>query len=547
MTRETQWRKPIELATPAERAAMAAKEKKQKDFFSAMEANILRSMAQGNLNPVSGSDEEADEVGDMPQPTEMKRAWSRGGPALERPKMVRTISSMDDALLAELTRVESQNPSPNSVTVAGGSDTSGPFAIPPMTTAKDSLESKSSFDDVALGDENEQSMAIERLRRVADEMARSSQVGASIALAAESVSSGGSPTGASSPSRSESKSPPPSSGDLRGLAKPNLAKRNTCGTLYVGSTMSAPDKDATIKCVCGVYRAHLLQSAREEASQTSISGIKFEEYEVFNDHPDRRQSFVQSTSSLEVPKMERVIIQHGSGSAESDVSIEALSLESAEAAVPSLDAITNFYRDVFRRSQMESDCIIMSLIYVERLIKATNGGVRPRVSNWRSILFSSMIMSSKVWDDLSMWNADFSQTCPAGVTFSLQRINELELAMLGCLKYNVKVLASEYAKYYFLLRSMLIKSGLADTHDITSMSPLDVEGAKKLEHVSGIFESSNDMSFSKLSPLHASRSKSVGEVEDQLGQSLNSLGEGGSGGGSPKTTPKVSLEHVVHM
>jgi hypothetical protein len=38
-------------------------------------------------------------------------------------------------------------------------------------------------------------------------------------------------------------------GDLRaGLkAKPPLIKRNTCGTLYVGSTMSAPDKDATIK------------------------------------------------------------------------------------------------------------------------------------------------------------------------------------------------------------------------------------------------------------------------------------------------------------
>ena len=29
--------------------------------------------------------------------------------------------------------------------------------------------------------------------------------------------------------------------------RPNLVRRNTCGTLYVGTTMSAPDKDATIK------------------------------------------------------------------------------------------------------------------------------------------------------------------------------------------------------------------------------------------------------------------------------------------------------------
>jgi hypothetical protein len=51
-----------------------------------------------------------------------------------------------------------------------------------------------------------------------------------------------------------------------GMEKPGLQRRNTCSTLYVGSTMSEPDKDATIKvrcitllaicielsCVCGV-------------------------------------------------------------------------------------------------------------------------------------------------------------------------------------------------------------------------------------------------------------------------------------------------------
>jgi hypothetical protein len=43
---------------------------------------------------------------------------------------------------------------------------------------------------------------------------------------------------------------------LKNLPKPNMQKRNTCGTLYVGSTMSAPDKDATIK-VC-TFSAALL-------------------------------------------------------------------------------------------------------------------------------------------------------------------------------------------------------------------------------------------------------------------------------------------------
>jgi hypothetical protein len=92
---------------------------------------------------------------------------------------------------------------------------------------------------------------------------------------------------------------------------------------------------------------------------------------------------------------------------------------------------------------MESDCIIMSLIYVERLLKQTKGGIRLTYKNWKSVVFSSMVMSSKVWDDLSMWNADFSQVCSS---FTLQRINELELAMLDALRYDVKVKASEYAK-----------------------------------------------------------------------------------------------------
>jgi hypothetical protein len=45
---------------------------------------------------------------------------------------------------------------------------------------------------------------------------------------------------------------------------------------------------------------------------------------------------------------------------------------------------------------MESDCIIMSLIYVERLLKQTKGGIRLTYKNWQSIIFSSMVMASKV-------------------------------------------------------------------------------------------------------------------------------------------------------
>ncbi len=195
-----------------------------------------------------------------------------------------------------------------------------------------------------------------------------------------------------------------------------------------------------------------------------------------------------------------------------------------------MDEITSYFRFIFNKAQLESDCIIMSLIYVERLLRETNGGVRPNLDNWKSLLFSCMIMASKVWDDLSMWNVDFSQACPDGVTFSLQRINELELAVLSCLKYNVKVPASEYAKYYFLMRSMLIRSGLAGD-EIRSSKPLDMEGAKKLEFLTSSYN------VEPIAPASLRRAKSVGIGTE--GDSTSPT--------SPTATKNVKLEQVVNM
>ena len=204
-------------------------------------------------------------------------------------------------------------------------------------------------------------------------------------------------------------------------------RRNTGGTIYVQSTIFNPDIEKTIKCVCGVYRAHILQGADSKlnVSSTPTMGCHYA-IEVFRDDYEYRH------------RRKPVLI-------------------------PSLNDVLAFYKEFYRRSQMEHDTIIMSLIYVERLIKQTNGGVAPNPSNWRSVLFACMVLASKVWDDLSMWNIDFSNVSAntAGLSlFTLRRINRLELAILKCLNFDVKVPASEYAKYYFLIRTMLLRSGL---------------------------------------------------------------------------------------
>jgi len=209
---------------------------------------------------------------------------------------------------------------------------------------------------------------------------------------------------------------------------------------------------------------------QSESESYSSPVTKFAEYEVFNDILDKRSKTSPQNASI----------------TETTSCGFELQIGPIDKEIPSLEEITAYFRFIFYKAQMESDCIIMSLIYVERLLRETNGGVRPNLDNWKSLLFSCMIMASKVWDDLSMWNADFSQACPEDVTFSLQRINELELAVLSCLKYNVKVTASEYAKYYFLMRSMLIRSGLAG-EEFSSAKPLDMERAKKFEFLTASY------------------------------------------------------------
>jgi hypothetical protein len=96
-------------------------------------------------------------------------------------------------------------------------------------------------------------------------------------------------------------------------------------------------------------------------------------------------------------------------------------------------------------------------------------------------------MASKVWDDLSMWNVDFSQVL---VNFDLQRINELEMALLDALQYTVKVPASEYAKYYFHLRSMMARLGYHLNNTDKGLQPLNILDARKLELATEKYEES---------------------------------------------------------
>jgi len=230
-------------------------------------------------------------------------------------------------------------------------------------------------------------------------------------------------------------------------------RRNSTGTIYIDSTMSKQDNKATIRCVCAVIRAHMIEAQMEGISpRRQFNTFRDENYE--ND--------VRAEDSKD--------------------------WKDSNEWVPSLRRVVKFFENAFNRSKMESECIIMTLIYVERLVKVTKGRFCIRYDNWRPAVFSCMVLSSKVWDDLSMWNVDFSQISPV---FNLQRINELELAVLEALDYEVKVTAGEYAKYYFHIRSMIARLGFHDKNSAnfgSTVLPLNIEGARRLQLATESYE-----------------------------------------------------------
>ena len=208
--------------------------------------------------------------------------------------------------------------------------------------------------------------------------------------------------------------------------------------------MSIQDDKSTIKCLCTVIRTHMLHSMYSQVEMN-------QSYDVFKDSPNNK--FKDS--------------KHSKSDQE----------EKVEDRIPTLVEIVDFFHSIFDKAQMESECIIMTLIYCERSMTVTRGKLKIRYDNWKSILFGCMIMSSKVWDDLSMWNVDFSNVCPS---YTLARVNALECALLEIFNYEVKVSASEYAKYYFHLRSMMVTLGYHQ-NEINSIKPLDLDRANKMK------------------------------------------------------------------
>ena len=119
---------------------------------------------------------------------------------------------------------------------------------------------------------------------------------------------------------------------------------------------------------------------------------------------------------------------------------------------PEPQTIFDFMADIIILTKMEKEVIVLSLIYIERLI--FNTGLLINSRNWRRILLTAMIISSKVWDDNSFENDHFSQVF---ANLAVNEINTLERIFLELINYKVYVKQSEYFKYLMLIKIIAMK------------------------------------------------------------------------------------------
>jgi hypothetical protein len=211
----------------------------------------------------------------------------------------------------------------------------------------------------------------------------------------------------------------------------NSHKSNSTSSLYVDSTITSPDINQVLHCMATALYYHI--RAGHEAPQRKFIDIFSEET-----HPiflkDQRE-----------PNDLRSIPRHR--------------------------PIYKFINTIFKVQKLPSECAILALAYTERLIGLT--GITLHASNWRRITLSTIILASKVWEDLAVWNVDFISIFK---NLSIKDLGVLEKQLLRLLEYNVSVPSSLYAKYYFELRELAEKD--AKTFPLT---PLDKERAEKLE------------------------------------------------------------------
>ncbi len=78
--------------------------------------------------------------------------------------------------------------------------------------------------------------------------------------------------------------------------------------------------------------------------------------------------------------------------------------------IPCINKILNTVEYVFTKGRLSAECIIIALIYINRVIESI--GLRISRYNWQGIVCGAFLLAQKVWDDCSLRTSTFARLFP---------------------------------------------------------------------------------------------------------------------------------------
>jgi hypothetical protein len=219
-----------------------------------------------------------------------------------------------------------------------------------------------------------------------------------------------------------------------------IQKFNSTSSLYIKDTIADPNLDELLWCMACAL-AKIIQLGVDTAKKTFI--------DIFDERIFPLQ--VKSAKKKENEK-DYDVLTH----------------------IPKEDEVFLFIQPIFHKLRVKPESGVLSLYYIEKMIRKTSFTFAP--FNWRKVVLACVILATKVYEELAVWNADFKEVFP---NLSVHDLNKMEMELLRLLDFEVGLNSAKYVKYFFAIRD----HSELDTAQFP-IKPLDKKALVRLEESS---------------------------------------------------------------
>mmetsp|Transcript_22159 Transcript_22159/g.32253 ORF Transcript_22159/g.32253 Transcript_22159/m.32253 type:complete len:361 (+) Transcript_22159:90-1172(+) len=151
-------------------------------------------------------------------------------------------------------------------------------------------------------------------------------------------------------------------------------------------------------------------------------------------------------------EVERSVMDHYTPSQHYQAFCREPSAETTNPESYSVDTVHIIFSNIAQKCRMEMEYVVLTMLYLERLPRLTDGAFRLCPLSWRDTLSTCMLLVCKLWNDNKIDNSRFADICSS---ISLSVINRLEILLLQLFNYSMFVSELDYWKGMDIIQEMI--------------------------------------------------------------------------------------------